>query len=1842
MADLGNLKILLDMATTGNLKDILKKTDDALDKMREKASSLKLGFDEKSISALSTKMRDIVGSMQEVSHGAGQKLADSMQKTAEATKNASAEMRQQVTLSSDMEGMFKEMAGVLRTIADSQGKVTSSRRASVQATKEEEAEEQKLYDITRLRQIAEEKNGQLTADQVSVLKQMEAIEKSLVAIDEKHSTNLAEQLKKWMHYDGVTKEQLGTYQALITRMQAAMQMEAKATREAEKASRAQKKSAKEREASAKKQAQLETTIIRIETQLLGINEARLSTETQLLVAKMRSGQITQEEAGRLSALLSQHRAIVNAENQKVDAVKKLNIHLGRQSGLLQQINSYLATYVSVIGAANLIRNLIRITGEFEAQHVALRAILQDVAGADRIFYQLQELAVKSPFTFRNLTDYAKQLSAFSVPMNEIYDTTKRLADVSAGLGVDMSRIILAYGQIRSASFLRGQEVRQLTEAGIPVLQELAKQFKEVEGEAITVGKVFDKISARQVPFEMIEKMFKDLTSEGGKFYQMQETLAETVKGKVSNLQDAWEIMLSRVGESNSGFIKGVLDGVTNLIKNYKELAKAIELVAVAYGTYRVACIAATQAQAMQGLVMAANGTKINAFSALLTRFAVGLRNLPKAITGIVSKLNIWAVGIAVVTTAVAALIMRNRELNKHIRETDKLTSDAIAKAEASKSNIQYYINQMKAAKEGTEEYNRARQAVIDNSGAYISATDAERLSLQSVDDVWVNICKHIEEATKLQAMQSITANAEATKQQEQMDLAKELAGFQQDKGLSNEMRQNIAAYMRREITRDELKRRLEGKITGMSPSPYKDAYDLDGNVSIMGAKQYVSTLDIVLNKADDLWDRFYASDRKFQETLAHGKQNLSDLYGTGAPEAAGAPAPLTGWRLRVQQYLDSVTGSKHGVSVSDETSLADLAEKGAKSLNDLRDQLNLIPKTEDDYKKVEAQIKFWEKLSEAIYGAGNTDFNNSTKGNKERLKEAEALRKEQIAAIKQSVQDLKEAKRWYDQLTPLIGAQNAKALLASFNFAVPGEGFAAAFQGYADQLRSLGDENGARDVMNWSNGREIGDVVNSAKAIEKYTTALKEFEAQTKRLKLSDFAQELDKIIVDADSKNRQVETNWAQKMEELEKAKGGWIQQYQIENPTKDAEAAWAEFYKKQTDMAKKAIDTQKEYNSKVAQEQINDRASKWLQEMMRDNNINLQDMNDKSIGQMDVIISRLRSLVTSNALAELIPEELKEDAAALNINFETLLSNLQKIVDTKVGDVQVDRMKKILSGVSSGLGTLGLSANMSGVQDAYAKYIEKIREEKEAREELEKSRKEYQRAITENISTGKDITMEVEAWANAQKQLTDATEATGEALRELQFNAVIAGVQALASAFSKLGSSIAKLGDAKGDESMTNFGNAVSFTSNAVASAAGAAIAGAMIGGPMGAAVGAALSIASSLASSLVEAEAKAAEYNRRVIATTNTWALAVKEVRNEYALLQKQLDTIFGSSTLMKMSGWANTIKEQADAIRKFNNTNYKILDWRDDFFGYFNQQKNGEKNAAMLAETLVKTQDYSRLSEFFGNSDEYKKLGKLVPELFNDDGTLNFDYLDSFKNTAWYENLSDEWKKTLAEMEEANKQFEAACAEMKDYLTSIFGEVGTTITDQLVSAFVETGRVAMDTGEIISDVAKRFVNDWTQAFLIKNYLSDLGDSINDIWMDGTLDMEEQISQSIGLLRDTLTAMGDRLPEIQEFYKALDDQFHWANGAGEEIGDAIKTAMVEQNSSLIAGYINSIRTDLTMQRNEIMRNISPAVTTISNGLTEHFKTVASIEGNVSRIWARLDLLTTSGSSVKINTRI
>lgn len=272
------------------------------------------------------------------------------------------------------------------------------------------------------------------------------------------------------------------------------------------------------------------------------------------------------------------------------AIKRENTAMSSQSRIAGELKNQIANVYSIYTVERFVRGLYTIGGEFQKQRIALTSILGDSMKAETIFNRIKDLAVASPFQFKELASYTKQLSAYSIPYEELYDTTKRLADISAGVGVDMGRIILAYGQVRSAAFLRGQELRQFTEAGIPLVDELAKRFTILENKVVSAGDVFDKISRKEVSFGMVKDVLWDLTNEGGKFYNMQEALAESLAGKWSNLQDAWDVMMADIAESNSGVLSDSLELLTDLMNHWEAVANILGMLTIVYGSYKTAVI----------------------------------------------------------------------------------------------------------------------------------------------------------------------------------------------------------------------------------------------------------------------------------------------------------------------------------------------------------------------------------------------------------------------------------------------------------------------------------------------------------------------------------------------------------------------------------------------------------------------------------------------------------------------------------------------------------------------------------------------------------------------------------------------------------------------------------------------------------------------------------------------------------------------------------------------------------------------------------------------------------------------------------------------------------------------------------------------------------------------------------------------------------------------------------------------------------------------------------------------------------------------------------------------------
>lgn len=419
-------------------------------------------------------------------------------------------------------------------------------------------------------------------------------------------------------------------------------------------------------------------------------------------------------SSQLSKIASETQRLQQANDNVAKSMERVKGHQSSVLNTTDQLTRKLALLFSVSAIQGYVEKLVSVRGEFELQQRALQAILQNKDEANALWEKTVALAVKSPFQVKELVTYTKQLAAYKIESDKLYDTTKRLADVSAGLGVDMGRLILAYGQVKAANYLRASEVRQFTEAGVGLLQELSTMYTELEGRMVSVGEVQSRITKRMVAFGDVEEVFKRITSAGGIFYNMQEIQAETLAGMISNLKDNFDVMFNEIGKANDGVLKGFINILNTVVAQWRDFAIALNTAGAVFVTYSIKAaiaaaanrkigVSATEAMIAQGGLSKAIGYTTNA---LIKSF-----NFVKA--------NPWIL----LATAIAGTIFYLKDLTERLDET-RATYDVLNnQIDTQKNNLESLTNkiekQVKAqedaesslsnVKKGTQEYKEAEQ-----------------------------------------------------------------------------------------------------------------------------------------------------------------------------------------------------------------------------------------------------------------------------------------------------------------------------------------------------------------------------------------------------------------------------------------------------------------------------------------------------------------------------------------------------------------------------------------------------------------------------------------------------------------------------------------------------------------------------------------------------------------------------------------------------------------------------------------------------------------------------------------------------------------------------------------------------------------------------------------------------------------------------------------------------------------------------------------------------------------------------------------------------------------------------
>ena len=321
----------------------------------------------------------------------------------------------------------------------------------------------------------------------------------------------------------------------------------------------------------------------------------IGKDQALAYQRLQTGELKAAQA-EILRLKAAHMGAADAAKAHATASINLGGALGRNITIAGELSSAMASLYSVHAAKEFLSQVIEIGGELEHQKIAMDTIFGDKGKTSELFGQIKGLARQSPFGVMELTKSVKALSAYGVQYNEIYDTAKRLADISAATSVDINRLILAFGKTKSRGFLDGLEAKQFAYANIPIYEMVRRKLEELEGQAVTTAQVMERMKKREIGFDIVKDVLWDMTDEGGKFYNMQEALAGSVKTSWKLVRDNIELMFGEIAESAVGSsLKSLAEILQGLTREWRTVGTVVGTAAVGLGVYKVATIGLNQA-----------------------------------------------------------------------------------------------------------------------------------------------------------------------------------------------------------------------------------------------------------------------------------------------------------------------------------------------------------------------------------------------------------------------------------------------------------------------------------------------------------------------------------------------------------------------------------------------------------------------------------------------------------------------------------------------------------------------------------------------------------------------------------------------------------------------------------------------------------------------------------------------------------------------------------------------------------------------------------------------------------------------------------------------------------------------------------------------------------------------------------------------------------------------------------------------------------------------------------------------------------------------------------------------
>lgn len=450
------------------------------------------------------------------------------------------------------------------------------------------------------------------------------------------------------------------------------------------------------------------------------------------IEKLKALQIVQRNLSTDDANYAAKLATVNKE---MASLKKANADAISSGVQLQKVNSGLMEsfknlgkrvlfYAGLGAITGFVKSLMDVRGQYELLERSIGAVLGDFEKGSQIFREQQELALKSPFTVLDLAGATKQLAAYNFEAEELVDVSRRMADISAALGVPMERLTYNLGQIRAQTVLTARDARDFANAGLSITSELAKMYTEQEQRIVSVGDVMDRMSNKMVSFTDVMKVLNRYTDEGGMFYDFQAKQAETLAGQLSNLTDAYDFMLNEIGKENQGMLTGSISLVRSLFENWRSVANILTVVAAALGFYKTV-------QLGTAVVQLAANINLQKYAEYLKIVKAALRDKAKA-TEIANKSteklnstlvavakNPYAIVAAGLATLGVVIYQAYTNATKFRKELESITAGGLINAQQMTSDFDALVKKLNESEKGSRNFSDALKEINNTYGSYL-------------------------------------------------------------------------------------------------------------------------------------------------------------------------------------------------------------------------------------------------------------------------------------------------------------------------------------------------------------------------------------------------------------------------------------------------------------------------------------------------------------------------------------------------------------------------------------------------------------------------------------------------------------------------------------------------------------------------------------------------------------------------------------------------------------------------------------------------------------------------------------------------------------------------------------------------------------------------------------------------------------------------------------------------------------------------------------------------------------------------------------------------------------------